>query len=359
MPLCSCNEETKAQYLRHGSLVEAIIARMARVRPEIPLRWRALIRLIRALPQGMLSRTAGRLADLPIPRPLRRHVLGLFARTVGADASEAELPLEEYATINRFFVRRLAENARTLPSEAGCLVSPVDGVLSQLGSVTNGRIIQVKGRTYTVSALLDDPEEAERYQNGSFITIYLSPRHYHRIHSPAEGTIFRARHVPGLLLPVNPPSAMLSPELYARNERLVCHLETHSGRVVVVAVGALNVGRISAAFDAGWNTRPRRDPAVTNQKGARATTRGYEPGVAVRLGEEIMAFHLGSSVVMLLEPGMAALAQSLAPEHELRMGEPVAWVSSRENGRETRRASSRLTTPPALSALADQGMKPR
>src|SRR5687767_13770300 len=157
------------------------------VTPDLPGRgWRLTLAALKRLPQGALSRGFGRVADTPIPRPLRRAILGNFARMMGIEASEAEHPIEHYATLNEFFVRRLKRGARTWP-EAEHVGSPVEAVAGQLGTIHSGTLVQAKGRHYTVTALLDDETEAGRYEGGSFITLYLSPRHYHRIHAPVGG----------------------------------------------------------------------------------------------------------------------------------------------------------------------------
>ncbi|MBV9772772.1 MAG: phosphatidylserine decarboxylase [Gemmatimonadetes bacterium] len=284
---------------------------------------RTLLAVLRRLPQGALSRAFGRVADVPLPRPLRRAVLGAFARGVGADPSEAELPLEEYPTLNRFFTRRLREGARTWPDDPSVAACPVDGVTGQVGTVTGGRAIQAKGRWYSVGELLDDPVAGERYEGGAFVTIYLSPRDYHRIHSPCGGTIPVARHVPGALLPVNVPAVMHLPDLFVRNERLITYVDGPLGRVAAVAVGAYNVGRISAAFDAEWNAPPGRSAWVTNRRGAEAATRRYDPPVSIKQGDEIMTFHLGSTVVLLFERGRVALEPGLEAGMAMRLGQAL------------------------------------
>jgi phosphatidylserine decarboxylase len=303
------------------------------VSPELPPRtWRALLALMGRIPQGALSRSFGRLADLPIPRPLRPALLGGFARSVGIDLSEAELPLREYRTLNEFFVRRLRPGARRWPDDPAVLASPVDGIAGQGGHVERGRLIQAKGRGYTAADLLADPREAERYEGGLFLTIYLSPRHYHRIHAPCGGVIPEARHVPGALFPVNAPAVAHIPDLFARNERLQCYIDGPLGRLALVAVGAYNVGRISAAFDPEWRGggAPDGGPAargmrtwVTNRGGVQARVHAYEPPVPIEQGAEIMAFHMGSTVVLLLEPGVV-LRRGLRPGSPVRLGEEIA-----------------------------------
>ena len=289
--------------------------------PDLPaLRWRAALSLLRRLPQGALSRGFGRMADAPIPRAMRPAVLGAFARAVGADVSEAEQPLEAYPTLNRFFTRKLRPGARSWPADPSVVASPVDGAVGQTGIVREGRLIQAKGRWYEVAQLLEDPGCAARYEGGVFITLYLSPRDYHRIHAPVAGEIREARHVPGALLPVNAPSVAHMPDLFARNERLMCHVDGPLGRVAVVAVGAYNVGRISAAFDPAWNAPDGRSAWVTNRRGLQSAVRRYDPPVAVKQGDEIMTFHLGSTVVLVFEPGKIKLAEALEPGSPVRLG---------------------------------------
>ena len=288
------------------------------VSPDLPSpAWRVVLAALRRLPQGALSRSFGRLADTPLPRGLRRPVLSAFARAVGIDAAEAELPLEEYASLNAFFVRKLKAEARPWTLPAYVAGSPVDGVIGQFGSIRGGSIVQAKGRNYTVAALLNEESEAERFMDGCFLTLYLSPRHYHRIHAPVGGTLSKALHVPGALLPVNAPSVAHIPELFARNERLLCYIDSVLGRVAVVAVGAYNVGRISAAFDDIWRVPP------TNQRSADIELREYMPPRQITAGDEIMAFHLGSTVVLLFEP-RARLHGGLAAGEEIRLGSLIA-----------------------------------
>jgi phosphatidylserine decarboxylase len=288
---------------------------------------RAVLRVLARLPQGALSRAFGRAADLPLPPALRRPVLGTFARLVGADPAEAERPLEEYPSLNQFFVRRLRPGARPWPEAADAVGSPVDGCFGQVGRVAAGRLIQAKGREYSLRDLLDEDEQWERFEGGAFATLYLSPKDYHRIHAPTDGIIRRARHVPGALMPVNVPAVAHVPELFARNERLVCYLEGPVGRVAVVAVGAYNVGRISAAFDPDWSAAPGASGWVTNRRGAAALSRSYDPPVRVRRGDEIMTFHLGSTVVLVFEPGRVELAPDVRPERAVRLGEAIARAS--------------------------------
>jgi len=290
-------------------------------RSAAPYHWRALVALVSRLPQGPLSRAAGRLADIRLARPLRRPVLTAFAKMAGLDVSEAELPLADYPTLDAFFVRRLKPGLRPMPDDPGVVVSPVDGQLAELGQIEDGRLLQVKGVRYSVADLLDDPAEAAHYRDGLYITIYLSPRDYHRIHAPCSGSLDWARHVPGRVFPVNPPAVALVPDLFARNERLICALDGTAGRLAVVAVAAFNVGRIAAEFDPSWNG-PRG--GVTNRRGVEAASRRYDPPIEIARCDELMAFHLGSTIVMLIERGTARLRPDLQPGAPVRLAQPLA-----------------------------------
>lgn len=300
------------------------------VSAELPSgRWRTTLALLGRLPQGAMSRAFGAVADVPLPRGVRRQVLGGFARAVGADLSEAERPLEDYPSLNAFFTRRLRPGVRSWPSDATIAACPVDGATGQVGRVRDGQVVQAKGRWYSAAELLQDSEEARRFEGGVFLTLYLSPRDYHRIHAPTDGRIYTARHIPGALLPVNQAAVAHIPDLFARNERLLCYLDGPLGRVAVVAVGAYNVGRISAAFDPLWNALPGRSTWVTNRRGLSAATRSYDPPVRVRQGDELMTFHLGSTVVLLFEPDRLILRESVRAGEPVRLGEPIGVAVAR------------------------------
>ena len=296
---------------------------------RVPLRWRATLALLRRLPQGALSRMTGRLAELQLPRPVRGPLIRGFARMVGADLSEVAEPPESFASVSGFFTRRLAPGTRRWPEDPAMPASPVDAEVGAVGRIEEGRALQAKGYPYRIDELLGSPERAEAFREGRFVTLYLSPRHYHRIHTPVSGAVEWARAQPGGLLPVNDPAVRTIPDLFVRNERLVADIRCDPGsarvagsRVAVVAVGAFNVGRISSAFDPDWN-----DPStmgVTNRRGSRSPeARVYEPEVPMERGEELMAFHLGSTVVLLFAGGHGVLDPGLVPGAEIRLGQAL------------------------------------
>lgn len=279
--------------------------------------WRGALAVLGRLPQASLSRAFGALADIHIPRPARAPVYRLFARAVGARLDEVELPLRAYASLDDFFVRRLKPGARSWVGGVGAVHAPVDGVTGAYGRIREGRLVQAKGIHYDVAELLDDAPAARAFEGGAFLTMYLAPRHYHRIHSPVGGAVVAARHMPGSLFPVNPPAVASVPRLFARNERLVTHLDGPAGPAAVVAVGAFNVGRITTAFDDDWQT---------NRRGAGPVSRRYDPPLPVAPGDELMAFHLGSTVVLLLGPDYRLDAPGAAAE--LQVGAVVGATAA-------------------------------
>ena len=256
-----------------------------------------MYRYLRYVPKNHLSRTIGRLVHARLPRPIARRLVHWFARTYQIDVDAADQELQHYPSIGHFFIRDLREGLRPVESD---LVSPVDGVLRNYGLVTDGRLEQIKGKTYTVARFLGDPGHAKRFETGSFFNLYLSPQDYHHVHSPVSGTIVRSVHIPGKLWPVNDWSLANVDELFSINERVVTYIESNRGLVAVVMIGATNVGKISVVYDS----------FISNAAGTDKTAvRDYTPAIEIEAGARLGTFHMGSSVVMLFEPGRVDLDQ--------------------------------------------------
>ena len=263
------------------------------------MKQRIALAALKILPRNHVSRLAGMAAATPVPRPLRPAVLGTAAKIMHINADEAERDIGGYTSLNDFFTRKLRPGARPVADIPGGLVSPADGFLTRFGAIEDGSLVQAKGRSYTVAELLDDEEKAALYASGGFATVYLTPRNYHRVHSPVQGTITEARIIPGTLFPVYPAATGSIDRLFVKNERLVMHLETANGPVCVVMVGASNVGTMTAAFD---------KTIITNRGPRRLRTRRfqYNPALPVAAGGELGAFNLGSTVVVLWQrPGLS------------------------------------------------------
>jgi phosphatidylserine decarboxylase len=270
------------------------------------------IHALRLVPKNVLSRAAGALTRWRAPASVRLAAMRAFARRYGIDLSECD-DLAVFDTFGEFFARPLRPGLRPIAPGADVIVSPVDGVVSETGLVERGRMIQAKGIDYGADALLGDAALAARFAGGAYVTIYLSPRDYHRIHFPLGGRIAGWRYVPGRLWPVNEASVRMVRGLFALNERLVTVLETPVGGCAVVAVGATVVGRVKAYYD----------PTVpyTNLRRARPAARDYETPLPAEKGGELGAFEMGSTVILLFEPGRVRL--ELTAGQRVRVGEPI------------------------------------
>lgn len=253
---------------------------------------RAILGALEMLPEKDLSRAVRRLASSSASKAAIRA----FARRYGVATEEAEHELDGYVSLLDFFTRRLKPGARPLDPDPGSLLCPVDGLLDACGRIEGGKLIQAKGREYTLAALLASEELAQRYEGGTYATLYLSPRDYHRVHAPADAQVIGATYVPGTLLPVNANAVAHVDALFARNERLITHLETpRFGRIEYVMVGATCVGHISVTYDA---------ELVTNTGGREIVRKRYEVAPALARGGELGVFELGSTVILILEPGI-------------------------------------------------------
>ena len=269
-------------------------------------------RYLRYVPKNHLSRTVGRLVHARLPRPVARRLVRWFADTYQIDIDAADRELHESPSIGHFFTRDLREGLRPIESD---FVSPVDGVLRNFGLIFDGRLEQIKGKTYTLSRFLGDDDNAKRYENGVFFNLYLSPQDYHHVHSPAGGQIVRSVHIPGKLWPVNDWSLANVDELFSINERVVTYIDCALGRIAAVMIGATNVGKISVVYDS----------FISNASNVSTTVaRDYDPSIGVQAGERLGTFHMGSSVVVLLEPGKIDLERvRLEPGKKVQYGAAV------------------------------------
>jgi phosphatidylserine decarboxylase len=286
------------------------------------VRERVAMDLLRWTPKGTLSRGIGWAARRRVPRPLRRALYGGFARYVGADLSVLERPLDAFERFDDFFTRTLRPGLRPIAEGDGVVVSPVDGVVCEAGVAEGGRLIQCKGRDYTVAGLLADSVEARAFEGGAYATIYLSPRDYHRIHNPVDGKVTGYRHIPGAFFPVNPVSVRHVAGLFSINERLVTYLDSDVGRVAVVAVAATGVGHITVTYD--HEVRTHRNGSA----GRHGWAQRYAQPRPLARGAELGMFHLGSTVIVLFEPGRVRLDTSA--DQVLRVGERIGGRASKQ-----------------------------
>jgi phosphatidylserine decarboxylase len=245
--------------------------------------------------------------------PCKDGLIGVFRHFFPVNLAEAEQPdPRAYGSFNEFFTRALRADARPL-APAGALLSPVDGAVSQFGTIQDGRLIQAKGHDYRLIDLVGgDRATADLFQGGEFITLYLSPRDYHRIHMPLAGRLTGTRHLPGRLFSVNTTTSRLVPRLFARNERLVCRFDGDSGPLGLVLVGAIFVASIETTWAGVWT--PRRCRTAPEQ---------VPDSLQLERGAEMGRFNMGSTVILLLPPGRVAWDARLQPGCPVRMGESL------------------------------------
>lgn len=274
------------------------------------------------LPQRLISRLAGKLADCQPPAAIRNTVIRWFIGRYGVNMSEAlhESPAS-YSSFNEFFTRPLKPGVRPIQGDEATVVSPVDGAISQIGEITGDQIFQAKGHSYSLTDLLGgDPERARPFEGGSFATIYLAPKDYHRIHMPMEGVLREMTYVPGQLFSVNPVTVYRLPGLFARNERVVAIFDTVAGPMAVIMVGAIIVGSVETRW-AGV--------VAPNEGGRRVTTTSYHnhtPAIRYQRGEEASHFRLGSTVIVVFPKGVTRWHKGLGAESVVRLGEAIGDV---------------------------------
>jgi phosphatidylserine decarboxylase len=256
--------------------------------------------VLRALTELSSRRSVSRFAGLLANSRLSRRLIPVFVSMYRIDTAEAELPPEQYPTLNAFFTRRLKPGSRPLDPDPAALVSPVDGKLIASGPVGDGTIIEVKGQSYSLPELLNGSPRVPIYAGGCYWVLYLSPSDYHRIHAPCDGDITEKERIPGRTYPVNDFGLSRMRRVLSRNERLVTYIRHEKGEVAVVKVGAMNVGSIRYA-----------EPLPSR----------------LARGEEFARFEFGSTVVLLAEGGLCEPRGDLRPGDRIRMGERLATIS--------------------------------
>ena len=274
-----------------------------------------LTSLTYVLPHRFLSSLARRLAYSTSPGT-KQWLIDTVTRKFDVDLSEAAEPdPRAYPSFNAFFTRALKPGARVADPDPRALLMPADGHISQCGAVEDDRIFQAKGQSFTAAELLGDAAAAEPFRNGLFATVYLSPRDYHRVHMPWTGTLRETVHVPGRLFSVGTDAVANVPRLFARNERLVCHFDTDFGPMVSVMVGALLVSGVETVWSG--EEIPAYGTAIT-----RKDYRGK--GITLERFAEMARFNYGSTVIVLLPPGVATLSPGLRAESPVRLGQALA-----------------------------------
>jgi phosphatidylserine decarboxylase len=250
----------------------------------------------------------------------KNRLIRLFIRHFKVNMDDAEARgAEDYSDFNHFFTRALKPAARPFPDDPLAIVSPVDGRVSQAGDITAGRLLQAKGRDYSLAALLGgDSRQVALFRNGRFATLYLSPRDYHRIHMPCPGKLLETTYIPGRLFSVAPHTTRAIPGLFTRNERLVCLFETPTGPMALIMVGAIFVSCMETVWSGIVNPRMAMSlqKTVCNQSGNQA--------VELQRGEEMGRFNMGSTVIILYGPDRVEWVDSLNAGQPVQLGQIIA-----------------------------------
>lgn len=278
---------------------------------------RLFVTLQRLLPKYLLTALVYRVARVRVVA-IKNALIRGFVALYRVDVSELRHPVPEgYPSFNDFFIRELADGARSFDGADDSIASPVDGTVSAAGAIERDQLFQAKGIRYTLQDLLaTDTPEALQYKGGAFATIYLAPYNYHRIHAPVAGKLAALRYVPGALYSVNDATVRNLPGLFARNERLVCHVSTAAGPMVVIFVGALNVGTISSRWTG--DIRPRKH-GVVEQFDIDALDAGPE----FAAGDTLGWFNMGSTVILLTPPGVSDAFSTLEPGTTVTAGDAI------------------------------------
>ena len=279
---------------------------------------RLFIALQHIIPQHLLSKMMWKLTRCEY-KWLLKLILPFFIRQFKVNMEEAkESSWKNFVSFNAFFTRKLKDDAREICSDVKSLASPVDGAVSQLGKINSDLIFQAKGHAYSLTQLLGDREDlGEKFQNGEFNTIYLSPKDYHRIHMPIDGTLKEMIHVPGELFSVNPTTVENVPALFARNERVICLFDTAAGPMAMILVGAIFVGSIETIWHGEVTPPTRKD--IRNWK--------YdEEKISYSKGEEMGRFNMGSTVILVHANNKIEWNDSLKAEQVVRLGEALGQL---------------------------------
>jgi phosphatidylserine decarboxylase len=282
------------------------------------------VALQRVLPKHFLSRLIARAAESKQPW-LKNMLISRAIKAFNINMQEAASDnLDDYENFNAFFTRALKPGVRPIDKGQTSIVSPADGAISQAGPISKNRILQAKGIDYSVSRLLGDSSQARFYQDGSFATIYLSPKDYHRVHMPAAGKLLSSRYIPGELFSVNDKTAQAMPGLFARNERLVCEFESPElGRFSLIFVGAMLV----AGIETQWSGFEQPGPGTVRE------TDHCSDALQYAKGDEIGRFKFGSTVILLFPQQSIDWSQKIEPYAVVQMGEEIALMNNKKSSK--------------------------
>ncbi len=277
------------------------------------------ILLQRVIPQHWLSNQMYKLMRCENVL-IKNFLINMIIKQYKVDMSIAlEQDINNFSHFNNFFVRELKTEARPFATQENSIASPVDGAVSQVGSIENKQLFQAKGKSFSLSSLLaNDRDLVEKFSNGYFSTLYLSPRDYHRIHMPIDGTLKKMVYVPGDLFAVNQRTVENVENLFARNERTICIFETKLGPMAMILVGAIFVGSMETVWHQGTITPPY---------GKKVQFWDYDGSLSLKKGEEMGRFNMGSTVVLLFGKNQMSWLEQLQSGLPLKMGEQIGTAA--------------------------------
>ena len=275
------------------------------------------IMLFRILPKGFISRIFGYMSLIPLPVTTMKRIISWYSEKYGVNLEEAEIPTEGFRNFNSFFTRKLKKGARKIDTNRISVISPTDSRIDQFGEIKNNSILQAKGIDYSLRELIPS-QEAEKFVDGKYITLYLSPGDYHRIHSPVSGKITGFFNIPGKLYTVQGFMVKGFKNLFSVNERLITYIQTDRGTVAVCKIGAMNVGKISLSYN----------DCVTNRFFRRKKEFFYssDQRPVIKKGDEVGIFNLGSTVILLFQKKMIKF-EKLKVGQKVKVGEKIGIFS--------------------------------
>lgn len=278
------------------------------------------------LPQRLLTALTYRITRSRVPW-VKNTLINLFIRHFRVNMAEAAQPNPQfYPHFNAFFTRALKTKARPVVADKRVICSPVDGTVSAIGNIDGDTLLQAKGRTYSLSALLGGAEPAQAFHGGTFATLYLSPADYHRIHLPLDGQLRAMRHIPGQLFSVSPQTVRSIDQVFARNERVVTYFDTPAGPMALILVGAINVASMETVW-AGTITPPLGKTIQDwdyPQRGAGA--------VHLAKGAEMGRFNMGSTVIVLFAAAQVRWEREIVAGLRVRMGQRLGKLNPLQRG---------------------------
>jgi len=266
------------------------------------------------LPKNFISRIVGYLCLIPFPTFIINKFINWFCKKYKVNQDEFIKPDSGFKNIDSFFTRQLKPGVHKIDSDQNSIVSPVDARLDQFGEIKEDQIMQAKGLSFSLQDFIPSNQN-KKFINGNFITLYLSPGDYHRIHSPVDAKILGFSYIPGTLFPVQNFIVKALKGVFAKNERIISYLQTEKGQIALCKIGALNVGKISLSYSkilANKTFRQKKEVLFPADK-----------NISIKKGEEISTFHLGSTVIILFENGLVNFT-NLKIGTKFRVGDKIA-----------------------------------